>query len=72
MPAVDGPTRGLVQAPGVGGFVLTVAREGLAKTPLLVRTDEGDDPLLAFWNHGLGKSVAFTSDAGGRWASGWT
>ena len=72
MPAVDGPTRGLVQVPSVGGFVLTVAREGLAKTPLLVRTDEGDDPLLAFWNHGLGKSVAFTSDAGGRWASGWT
>jgi hypothetical protein len=72
VPAVDGPTRGLVQVPGVGGFVLTVAREGLAKTPLMVRTDEGDDPLLAFWNHGLGKSVAFTSDAGGRWASGWT
>jgi uncharacterized membrane protein len=72
LPAVDGPTRGVVRVPDVDGFVLTVAREGLAKTPLFVRTDEGDDPLLAFWNHGLGKSVAYTSDAGSRWAVGWT
>jgi hypothetical protein len=72
LPAVDGPTRGIVQVPGVDGFVLTVAKEGLAKTPVLVRTEDGDDPLLAFWNHGLGKSVAFTSDAGRRWAVGWT
>ncbi len=72
LPAVDGPTRGVMQVPGVGGFVLTVAKDGLAKTPITVRTDDGDDPLLAFWNHGLGKSVAFTSDAGARWAAGWT
>jgi len=71
LPAVDGPTRGVVRTPGVEGFVLTVAREGLAKTPITVRTEDGDDPLLAFWNHGLGKSVAYTSDAGSRWATGW-
>lgn len=71
VPAVDGPTRGLVSVPPVGGFVLTVARDGLAKTPIAVRTEEGDDPLLAFWNHGLGKAVAFTSDFGTRWAVDW-
>lgn len=71
LPSVDGPTRGLVSVPGVGGYVLTVPREGLAKTPIAVRTEEGDDPLVAFWNHGLGKAAVFTSDPGERWASGW-
>jgi hypothetical protein len=28
--------------------------------------------LLAGWNYGLGRSVAFTSDAGHRWAGDWT
>lgn len=30
------------------------------------------DPLLAVWQYGLGKSVAFTSDAKARWARDWT
>jgi Mg-chelatase subunit ChlD len=30
-----------------------------------------DDPLLAQWQYGLGRSVAWTSDATGRWAKGW-
>ena len=30
-----------------------------------------DDPLLAHWQYGLGRSVASTSDATGRWAKGW-
>ena len=29
------------------------------------------DPLLAHWRYGLGKTVAFTSDAKPRWASDW-
>jgi uncharacterized membrane protein len=29
------------------------------------------DPLLASWQYGLGKSVAFTSDAKGRWGAQW-
>ena len=28
--------------------------------------------LLASWTYGLGKAVAFTSDAGRRWATAWT
>ena len=28
-------------------------------------------PLLAHWTYGLGRSVAFTSDAGRRWAKAW-
>ncbi|MBI1785136.1 hypothetical protein HYR69_08325, partial [Candidatus Sumerlaeota bacterium] len=32
---------------------------------------EKDDPLLAHWQHGVGKSVAFTSDAKERWGTNW-
>src|SRR5207237_6007210 len=27
--------------------------------------------ILAGWTYGLGKAVAFTTGAGGRWTSGW-
>ncbi|HQE17087.1 MAG TPA: VWA domain-containing protein [Aggregatilineales bacterium] len=30
-----------------------------------------DDPLLAAWQYGLGRAVAWTSDGTGRWASSW-
>ncbi|MDQ2687449.1 MAG: VWA domain-containing protein, partial [Armatimonadota bacterium] len=30
-----------------------------------------DDPLLAFWQYGLGTSMAFTSDAQPKWARPW-
>ncbi len=29
------------------------------------------DPLLAYWQYGLGRSLAFTSDAKAHWAAGW-
>ena len=72
IPSLDGPTRGLTSVPGLTGFVLTVPREGLAKIPIDIPVEDGDDPLLAAWNHGLGKAVAFTSDVGARWAGDWT
>jgi uncharacterized membrane protein len=30
-----------------------------------------EDPILTTWQYGLGRSVAFTSDATGRWARDW-
>jgi uncharacterized membrane protein len=30
-----------------------------------------DDPVLAQWQYGLGRAVAWTSDASGRWARNW-
>ncbi|MBI2776498.1 MAG: VWA domain-containing protein [Chloroflexi bacterium] len=30
-----------------------------------------DDPLLAQWQYGLGRSVAWTSDSTGKWAKNW-
>ncbi len=37
---------------------------------VLLATDD-EDPLLAAWRYGLGKSVAFTSDLSGRWGREW-
>nr|MBP8819411.1 hypothetical protein [Syntrophomonadaceae bacterium] len=37
---------------------------------LMLESHRGD-PVLAGWQYGLGRSLAFTSDAGGRWAANW-
>lgn len=58
---------GISGLPQLGGYVVTSDKE-LATVAL--RTDK-DDPLLAHWRYGLGKTVAFTSDAKNKWASQW-
>ncbi len=62
-------TRGLdwASAPPLLGHVITEPKPR-AETPLL--TDRGT-PLLAHWQYGLGRVVAFTSDARARWAQHW-
>jgi len=70
-PMASGPTKGVASVPAIDGFVLTVPREGLAQMPITVPTSEGQDPLFAYWNYGLGRSAAFTSDVSGRWGSAW-
>ncbi|MDG2054573.1 MAG: VWA domain-containing protein [Phycisphaerales bacterium] len=67
---LPGPTEGFSSVPSVGGYVLTAERVGLTQTPLFIKA-EADDPLLAFWNFGLGRSLVFTSDLSGRWGSAW-
>lgn len=57
--------------PPLGGSVVTAAREGLAQYPIVRMSEEGADPVLAHWNYGLGKVVAFTSDTAGRWGAAW-
>ncbi|MDQ6694562.1 MAG: VWA domain-containing protein [Chloroflexota bacterium] len=37
---------------------------------MVLKSPQGD-PLLAQWQYGLGRSVAWTSDAKGRWATDW-
>ena len=53
--------------PSLLGYVATTPKPR-AETPLW--TDKGD-PLLAHWQYGLGRSVAFTSDAKSKWARVW-
>jgi uncharacterized membrane protein len=60
--------------PPLDGLVITSPKE-LAEMLLLRPGGEEDptqDPLLAAWTYGLGKSIAFTSDAGRRWGKAWT
>lgn len=60
--------RGVTRVPRIQGYVVTAEREGLALVTL--KGKEGD-PILAQWQHGLGRVVAFTSDAATRWAPEW-
>ncbi|MEC8972409.1 MAG: glutamine amidotransferase, partial [Verrucomicrobiota bacterium] len=53
--------------PALLGYVAT-SEKPRAETPLL--TAQGD-PLLAHWQYGLGRTVAFTSDARAKWGSQW-
>ncbi len=58
---------GSTDYPKLLGYVATTPKPR-AETPLW--TDKGD-PLLAHWQYGLGRAVAFTSDAKARWARIW-
>jgi uncharacterized membrane protein len=59
---------GIDAVPTLLGYVGTSAKDS-AQMILLI--GEYDDPLLAAWQYGLGRSVAWTSDATGRWAQHW-
>lgn len=55
--------------PPLLGFVAVTAREN---ADVWLWTDKDKErPLLASWHYGLGKSMAFTSDARDRWADRW-
>jgi uncharacterized membrane protein len=62
-------TRGLAAGdyPQLLGYVASSVKTR-AETPLF--TEKGD-PLLAHWQYGLGRAVAFTSDARAKWAKNW-
>ncbi|MCS6909911.1 MAG: VWA domain-containing protein [Anaerolineales bacterium] len=65
--------QGIESAPKLLGYVGATAKS--AAQVILVNPDSPDpqnpDPILAAWQYGLGKSVAWTSDATGRWAQNW-
>lgn len=73
-PPVTEPILGLPdEFPPVNGLVLTSLKENeLVEAPLTSPLPTGQvNPLLAHWTYGLGRSAAFTSDAGRRWAKTW-
>jgi uncharacterized membrane protein/Mg-chelatase subunit ChlD len=59
--------RGIESMPQLLGYNGTTAKPA-AQTVLVTARD---DPLLAQWQYGLGRSVAWTSDSTGRWAKSW-
>ena len=54
-------------APPLLGYVATIAKD----TAEVLLEAEEEMPLLARWQYGLGKTVAFTSDVKNRWAAEW-
>jgi len=58
---------GLTGFPPLYGYVAAAPKD-VAQTLLLTAQR---DPLLAVWQYGLGRALAFTSDASGRWAQAW-
>ena len=53
--------------PTLYGHVATTTKPR-AEVPLWT---DNDDPLLAHWQYGLGRAVAFTSDAKAKWSRSW-
>lgn len=58
---------GIVGLPNLRGYVATTEKD----TATVVLRGPEEDPILAQWQYGLGRSVAFTSDASARWAADW-
>ncbi|MBN1430264.1 MAG: VWA domain-containing protein [Anaerolineae bacterium] len=58
---------GISSTPSLLGYVGATVKPTAQQ---ILMTDE-KDPLLASWQYGLGRSVAWTSDATGRWAINW-
>ena len=62
--------KGFARFPSIYGMVLTTKKTSpQVEVPLTV--GENNDPLLAHWQAGLGKSLVFTSDAHDQWAANW-
>jgi uncharacterized membrane protein/Mg-chelatase subunit ChlD len=61
--------------PGITGIVQATVKESeLVEVPIVSPLPSGTgqiNPLLAHWTYGLGRSVAFTSDAGRKWTASW-
>jgi hypothetical protein len=61
--------------PPLKGFVMTtVKRNPLVEVALLSPDppEPANATVLASWMYGLGRTVAYTTDAGHRWADAWT
>jgi uncharacterized membrane protein len=53
--------------PQLGGYVVTTAKPA---SEIYFNSDK-QDPVLAAWSYGLGRSVAWTSDSNGAWTAGF-
>lgn len=58
---------GITGLPSLEGYVATTDKD----TATVVLRGPEEDPILAQWQYGLGRSVAFTSDASARWGVNW-
>ncbi len=61
--------------PPIRGLVLTTVKEN-PLVEISIRSpkpaDNANNAILASWTYGVGRTVAFTTDAGAKWAEAWT
>ncbi len=70
-PQVSSPSpilQGFRQLPPLHGYVATSPK---LTAQTVLRGGSEQDPILAQWQYGLGRAVAWTSDAKGQWAVEW-
>jgi Mg-chelatase subunit ChlD len=59
--------RGLSTTPPIDGYIAVTPKE---RSEVALVSPDGD-PVLAAWQYGGGRAVAWTSDVGGRWTTAW-
>jgi uncharacterized membrane protein len=58
--------------PPIRGFVMTTPKEtAIIEISSPLPAENQRNPILAHWQFGLGRAVAFTTDAGQRWSTDW-
>ena len=73
MDLLGGFRTGAEGLPQLGGMVLTSPKESPnVIIPIVRLSDDGEDPVLAYWQHELGKALAFTSGYWPVWGEDWT
>ena len=60
---------GIENLPALRGYVATTPKTAAQR--ILSGPEPYSDPILASWQYGLGRAVAWTSDASARWANEW-
>jgi Ca-activated chloride channel homolog len=58
------------QLPPIGGYVSTELKPGASLSAYISRGTQ-QEPLIASWKYGGGKTLAVTTDASGRWSGTW-
>lgn len=58
---------GIDSVPQLDGYIGTTAKP---RADVVLKSDK-DDPVLASWQYGLGRSAAWTSDIKGNWTQKW-
>lgn len=53
--------------PEMNAYIGTTAKQGA----IIIAESKKEDPVLAMWQYGLGKTFAFTSDSTGKWTGDW-
>jgi len=59
--------KGIDAVPKLDGYVTTTPKQ----TANVIFSSDEDDPILACWQYGLGRSVAWTPDVQGIWTYDW-